>query len=197
MRWSVEKVGLALFVGFFVVAGAAGALGIGDTSQDRPDPVSAATASDTDRAGDLADNFSEDRVEGKILTLVNEERNEIGMDALKKNQRASRAATSHAEDMAENDYYNHTSPDGQTQEERYAFCDGGENIAMSGLGLVDTYVGEVTIQTESDLAENIVNQWMKSTPHRERGLYGEWSSAGVGIGITETGEVYAVMGFCE
>lgn len=166
-------------------------------------PVAAsdtATATATATAyPDDSERINETSVERKIFEGVNDRRGDRSMAPYSYNERAADAAEDHADHMAQNDYFSHTEPNGETQEERYAFCDGGENAAKTWVFQeIDTdWNGVVRHTSEQELAEGIVSQWMYSDPHRERGIYGEWwSSAGVGVSITETGEVYAVMGLC-
>lgn len=146
------------------------------------------------------EEFNESEIETLVLEYVNEKRTANGMNPLSENSRAADAARSHAEDMAEKDYFNHTSPDGETQEERYAFCDGGENAYQTWVNeQIDKPNGSFeTLSTEQEVAKSVVNGWMHSDPHRERGIYGEWwVSAGAGVVITEDGKVYTVLGFCS
>lgn len=145
-------------------------------------------------------NFNETRVEQRVFAFVNEKRNQRNMANYEYNSRAAKAAREHAEDMAEKGYFSHTSLSGETQQERYAFCDGGENAAKTHIREeIQQADGDiVSYQNETELARGIVEQWMHSDPHRERGIYGKWwESAGVGVAITENGTVYAVMGFCS
>jgi uncharacterized protein YkwD len=161
------------------------------TATERP------TATATSRP-DTPESIDETTVEQLIFEDVNNRRSDQGMASYTYNDRAAEAAEEHAEHMARNDYFSHNEPNGETQQERYAFCEGGENIAQTWVFRdVQHERGTVYYSDAEELASGIVTQWMNSEPHRERGIYGEWwSSAGVGVAITDSGEVYAVMGFC-
>lgn len=140
--------------------------------------------------------------ERQILQRVNDRRAQRDMPPLNWNSQAAGAAEEHAEHMAENEYFSHTEPNGQTQQERYAFCDGGENAAKSHVRRSVRYDydggGEYFIDSTSDLSRWMVKGWMHSEPHRERGIYGQyWNSAGVGIAVADDGRTYAVLGFCS
>lgn len=53
--------------------------------------------------------------------------------------------------------------------------------------------------SEQDIAEGLVNQWMNSTGHRENILRPYWENEGIGIYIIEVdGEtrIYATQTFC-
>lgn len=67
--------------------------------------------------------------------LVNATRHEYGVQPLEAYDAAGMAAQGHSEDMAENDYFNHDSPDGETLKDRVdaagvEYRMAGENIAM-------------------------------------------------------------------
>lgn len=139
-------------------------------------------------------------VEDQLHQQLNDERERSGMQTLPQNDRLQRVAREHADDMADRDFYGHTNPDGVTQEQRYAFCDGGENIAQTmvfeRVRLPDGPV--VEYESEEELSEGVFGQWMNSDPHRDRGIHGEWwRAAGVGVAVTDEGDVYAVMAFCS
>jgi len=142
---------------------------------------------------------NESEVEQLVFEKLNDRRTEREYATLSYNERAAEKARLHAEDMASKDYFSHTSRDGETQQERYGFCNGGENIHQTWVNKrVQTSEGTERFTSDEELAEAIVTAWMDSDPHRERGIYGEWwSSGGVGISITDDGKVYAVYGFCQ
>lgn len=144
--------------------------------------------------------FNETKVERLVFQYLNSEREGRDMAPLSFNSRAASAARVHAEDMAENNYFSHTSQSGETQIERYSFCDGAENAAQNWVNRRirqdDGSIAEYT--TEKELANGIVEQWMNSDPHRERGIFGDqWTSGGAGIAIAANQKVYAVFGFCS
>lgn len=144
-------------------------------------------------------DINETAVERLIFEKINDRRAERSMKAYSYNERAAKAAEEHARHMARNDYFSHTEPNGETQQERYSFCDGGENIAQTWVfrTVRSSERGTVRYTTAPEVASGLVAQWMHSQPHRERGIYGEWwTSAGVGVSIKDSGEVYAVTGFC-
>lgn len=146
-----------------------------------------------------SEQISPGDVERLVLEHVNDRRSQRSMSPLDWHERAANAARTHAQDMAANNYFSHTSQDGQTQRERYAFCAGGENAAQTWVyRQVRADDGETEYYTSTEeLAQGIVEQWMGSEPHRERGIYGgRWTAAGVGIAISDDDKVYAVMGFC-
>lgn len=134
-------------------------------------------------------------VEEHIFEMVNDERTtHSGNGPLEHDQGAAETARAHAEDMAENDYYSHTAQDGETAEERWSFCRGGENIAFRHTSHIETQTDKEAGQEE--LARQFVDSWMNSEGHRENILRDVYVSTGVGIGIAEDETVYGVQGFC-
>jgi uncharacterized protein YkwD len=101
--------------------------------------------------------------------------------------------------MAEREYFGHTSPDGETQEERYGFCGGGELNQKLWLGrplaLADGTTR--TISTAEGLADAALVEWLGSRPHRERGVFGPWSSAGPGVAVDTDDSVFITVGVCR
>lgn len=134
-------------------------------------------------------------VEDHIFEMVNDERTTHSSNGpLEHDESAADTARAHAEDMAERDYYSHTSQDGETASERWSFCRGGENIAFRHTSHVDSPMDKEAAQQE--LARLFVDGWMDSEGHRENILRSVYISTGVGIGIAEDETVYGVQGFC-
>jgi uncharacterized protein YkwD len=106
-------------------------------------------------AGDLA------QINQATLCLINKERVARGLGALAENAKLDAAAAHHTNDMIANDYFDHTSPSGETMEQRIraagyiptsAGYEIGENIALGTSGL--------------DTPAQIVAAWMNSAGHR-------------------------------
>lgn len=174
--------------------------GSDDGASSESSPPDSSGSSDDGGGFDSGEGWNTTVVEEQMVEKINAERDARGLAALSFNERAQEAAMDHVKDMAENAYFNHTSPDGETQEERYSFCAGGENLAQTWIerdiatefGTVERYT------TESELADGLVRQWMWSDPHRERGILGPWWTSGAAaVTITERGTVYAAFAFCS
>ncbi|MGD9212274.1 MAG: CAP domain-containing protein [Desulfobacteraceae bacterium] len=107
-------------------------------------------------------------VELEVLDLINEERQKNGIHALSWNDQLFEAAALHSEDMAESDYFSHTSLGGSSFIDRitaagYSYSAASENI---GAGQTD--------------AQAIFDSWMNSQGHRENMLSASYCEAGVG-----------------
>lgn len=205
LRLLFSRVGV---VALFVVLPAAllgavgtGALGSEDVAGTPAEPlVQGVEDGFNSGASASGGGIDERRAEQLVLDQINDRRAERDMPPLGWDSQSAGAARSHAEDMAANDYYSHTSQSGETQQQRYSFCDGGENIHKSWVDRrVEMPSGDVVRHhTAEDVASGAVTNWMHSEGHREDGIYGEWwSSAGVGIAVSDSGEVYSVVGFCS
>ena len=110
------------------------------------------------------------------LCLINRERAAHGESPLVLNQDLQDAAQAHSESMAAGEYFEHTSPSGDTVLDRLrqaGYISGemayevGENIAYGSL------------QDATPTA--IVAAWMASPGHRENILNGDFRDTGMGI----------------
>jgi uncharacterized protein YkwD len=102
-----------------------------------------------------------------VIAATNKERREAGCKDLEADPRLTRAAQSHASDMAENGYFSHSSEDGTRFDDRIRAeghsSPGGENIAKG--------------QTSS---AQVVREWMNSRPHRRNIEDCTFTTIGVG-----------------
>jgi len=126
------------------------------------------------------------------LELVNRDRTINNLKPLKEDSLLSQAAQLHAQDMLEQQYFNHISLDGRNPRDRYIAVGGnrrvgvGENLirdSIQGLGL--TY-GTV---------EDFQRGWMYSNSHRQNLLTREYKKFGYGIAVGKNGQIYAVQMF--
>lgn len=119
-------------------------------------------ASSTKPAGDPT-------AEGTVLTLVNQERAKAGCQPLTADSRLATAARLHSQDMADRNYFDHTTPDGVTFDKRitnagYNWSNAGENIAKG----------------QKDAA-SVMQSWMNSPGHRANILNCKFKNIGVGL----------------
>ncbi|MFI5941468.1 CAP domain-containing protein [Streptomyces uncialis] len=111
----------------------------------------------------------------EVAALVNTERNANGCKDITTDARLNRAAEGHSRDMAERDYFDHTSPDGRGVGDRvtaagYEWSAVGENIAM----------GQPT-------AVAVVEAWLDSPGHRANILNCEYTQMGLGVDTSDGG----------
>jgi uncharacterized protein YkwD len=105
----------------------------------------------------------------KIIELANSDRSKEGLEILKENEKLDRSAMDKAEDMAQNDYFAHTSPKGLTpwhwiEEEDYDYAYAGENLAM-----------------DFNSIEKMNQAWLDSPTHRANILNEKYKDIGVAV----------------
>jgi uncharacterized protein YkwD len=108
--------------------------------------------------------------EAEVLRLVNVERSKVGCRPLRGNRNLALAARRHSQDMADHNYFDHTSQDGRDFSTRakaagYRGFPSAENIAAG-----------------SDTAAKTMGQWMNSEGHRTNILNCDYKDLGVGLG---------------
>lgn len=104
-----------------------------------------------------------------VVTLTNEERAERGLAPLSTSALLNEAAQMKAEDMAENEYYAHVSPDGVApldwlKKVGYRYLNAGENLVI-----------------DRNTAGQAVSAWMGSQAHRENILRPQFTEIGIGV----------------
>lgn len=130
------------------------------------------------------------QAETLIHEYVNEQRRNSGLDPLEQNDDLARVAHYHSADMAEEDYFAHTSPDGESLEDRYnrfgIGCAGGENIfkLTASFGV-----------SPDSVARQAVDSWMGSPGHRENILRSRFTDEGIGV-VYDGSTVYVTQNFC-
>ena len=138
-----------------------------------PGVASAASCADTHL---IPTRVNSDRIEAATLCLVNVQRARHGERALRPNADLNRSAAAHSEDMVARNYFDHTSPAGETLLDRIkastylpprAGYVVGENIALG------------TMQLATPGA--IVASWMKSPGHRANILNADFRDSGIGV----------------
>lgn len=115
-------------------------------------------------------------LESELLRLTNIERQKAGLPALRLSPKLSKAAQSHAIDMAKNNYFSHTGKNGSSMASRarliaYQYSFIGENIA-AGLATAD----------------GTIRQWMNSSGHRRNILNRNFTEIGFGYANSPNSE---------
>lgn len=111
---------------------------------------------------------SADALTNRVVTLTNEHRIAHGCAPLTIDPKLAAAAQAHSQDMATNDYFNHTCPAGSSTADRvtiagYAWSRVAENIAAGHAS-----------------PETVVQEWMQSPGHRDNILNCALREIGVG-----------------
>jgi uncharacterized protein YkwD len=104
-----------------------------------------------------------EELRARALELVNQARREQGLQPLELGPNVNQAALSHARDMLRRNYYSHTSPEGETVQDRYVEAGGSkwrltaENIARCA---------GCTSGPDTEAVERLHRGWMNSPEHR-------------------------------
>lgn len=119
----------------------------------------------------------------QVVSLVNSERAAQGLTALQSDSELAKIAQQKAEDMAENQYFSHTSPIygsafDMLKAAGYSYKSAGENIAMG-----------------QKSAASVMDGWMHSSGHRANILDASYEKIGVGYAVSAAGTPYWVQIF--
>lgn len=113
--------------------------------------------------------YSSEITNQKVLDQTNQERSKLGLGNLKYNSLLSQSATKKAQDMFNNNYWAHNSPNGTTPWDffklvGYKYSVAGENLARD---FYDT--------------ESLIKAWMKSPTHKANILNDKYQEIGIGV----------------
>jgi len=177
-----------------------------DTAQEDMRPQAAAESL-AQHLGEA--NHNVNYLERRIHELVNEKRQERGLTPLAWDERLAEIARYHSRDMAERNYFEHHSPEGEDFSDRYAkfgydasnrvgdvVYKGGENLFLNNLYESYTYnketgeIYEYQFNTLDEIARSTVEGWMLSEGHRENMLMPHFRVEGIGVIITSEGKIY-------
>jgi uncharacterized protein YkwD len=107
-------------------------------------------------------------IENEVTVLVNRERARAGCDRVRTDERLRRAARAHSQDMADRNYFSHTSQDGRSPWDR------------AGAAGYDRAIGE-NIAKGQRTPESVMSAWMNSAGHRRNILNCDARAIGVGL----------------
>lgn len=143
---------------------------------------------------DLGSEWNRSKLEIEIHRGINEERASHSLDRLEYKHNLVGLARYHSADMANESYFAHNSPGGESMEDRYRKFDisgcgwKGENIYY----FEDYYVDNLT-----EFADTVVAGWMNSKGHRENILTPGFDSEAIGVYRTDIGnKIYITENFC-
>jgi len=113
--------------------------------------------------------FFADLTKTALVQLTNQERQSSGLPALKENPKLDEAALQKAQDMLQNDYFAHQSPQGLSpwywfKNAGYTYKTAGENLAI---GFLDS--------------EEVMNSWNNSPTHKENLLNPKFKEIGIAV----------------
>ncbi len=113
--------------------------------------------------------FATEMSPNNLLTITNQHRASNDGQPLQINSKLTEAAQRKAQDMAQRNYWSHTTPDGEqpwvfVDQVEYRYIKAGENLAYGFL-----------------TSEQTINGWMNSPSHRENMLDNSFSEVGFGF----------------
>ncbi|KGR91389.1 transporter [Ureibacillus massiliensis 4400831 = CIP 108448 = CCUG 49529] len=117
--------------------------------------------------------------EQEVIRLVNVERANAGLSALKYDWELSRVAEHKSQDMANKNYFSHTSP-----------TYGSPFDMMKAYGINYSAAGE-NIAKGQRSPQEVVNAWMNSSGHRANILNSSYTH--IGVGFVEDGNIWTQM----
>lgn len=123
-------------------------------------------------------------IEEEVVRLVNIEREKAGLAPLSYSSELSKVAKMKSQDMADNNYFSHTSP-----------TYGDPFTMMRNFGIQYGYAGE-NIAKGYRSAESVMNGWMNSSGHRENILNSNFKTIGIGY-VEANGTTYWTQMFTD
>ena len=127
---------------------------------------------------------SANSAESEVVRLVNEERTKAGLKPLTYSAELSKVAKAKSQDMADKNYFSHTSP---TYGDPFAM--------MKSFGISYRTAGENIAKGYSSAA-SVMNGWMNSEGHRANILNGNFGKIGVGY-VVKNGTTYWTQMFTD
>lgn len=121
-----------------------------------------------DSSPDVSDGAETSTQAQEVLNLVNQERSKQGLKPLTLSRKLTSIANTKAQDMADKNYFSHTSP-----------TYGSPFDMLKQFGVSYSYAGE-NIAAGQRSAEQVMNDWMNSSGHRANILNPNYTQLGVG-----------------
>lgn len=118
--------------------------------------------------GEQASEGTVSQLERQVVELTNAEREKNGIQPLKMNAKLANVAKVKSQDMSDNNYFSHNSP-------QY-----GDPFEMMQQFNVDYSSAAENIAAGQTSAEQVVSQWMNSEGHRKNILNEKFTEIGVG-----------------
>ena len=147
-------------------------------------PAKAAPAKATPAKTTPTANLTENqKLVKEVVTLVNQERAKQGLAPLKENLELSNVAKLKSEDMANKNYFSHTSP-----------TYGSPFDMMKKFGITYNAAGE-NIAMGQQTAASVMTGWMNSPGHKANILSANFTEIGVGVAKNADGTIYWTQQF--
>ena len=130
---------------------------------------------------------SANQVERRAFELTNAERQASGLRLLIWDESLARLARLHSQNMAEESFFSHRSPEGEMVDDRANRLGIGKWIGIGeNIAYLNGYADPATIA---------VGKWMQSSSHKKNILNGQWQTSAVGAATARDGKVYLTQVF--
>jgi uncharacterized protein YkwD len=123
--------------------------------------------------------------ETTVLHLINEERDKIGLRAIRNDSRIRTVAQARSQDMVDRAYFDHQDPDGKWPWDHL-------NDAHIGWHVAGEIIAWNMSSPISVSAETVIGQWMDSPGHKAQILSAQHNYAGVGVAVDGTRTIWTV-----
>ncbi len=127
--------------------------------------------------------------EFQIFTLVNVERDKLGLNQLLWDEEVAEIARNYSERMAKENFFSHFDADG------YSVLDRAKAARLKHWSKVGENLFSVVNLDKFDAFT--VKNWMESSAHRENILNSEWTTTGIGIARSPEGEFFITQVFIK
>lgn len=121
------------------------------------------------------------QIRTQIIDKVNEERRKAGAKPLTYNVYLESSAQQYAIDMAEQGFFGHVSPSGQTLKDRVGATGYYDRSFSKDCDCIKGYTFGENIARGQKSAEDVMTAWMKSPSHKEAILNPDYTDIGVGV----------------
>jgi len=130
-----------------------------------------------------------------IFEQTNERREENNLTTTTRSAELDAPAKQYSKRMVEEEFFSHTSPDGEGIGDRLPCAAGGENLNEGYRNRTMEYANGdmIAALTESQMARYTVKSWMLSERHRENILTEDWSEQGVGVAVDGSGDRFRFL----
>ncbi|UIO99026.1 CAP domain-containing protein [Halobaculum sp. CBA1158] len=134
-------------------------------------------------------------VENILFKKLNEYRSVDNAGSLTFDPRLAMIARHHSYDMATRNYFNHTSPEGETFSDRLREAE--YDCYISRENIAGMYWKNGQSETENELAEAYLRGFIQSPEHNAAMIHPEMTTVGIGIYVAKDGRAYATMNLCD
>ena len=117
----------------------------------------------------------------EVLTLINAARAEQHLPALQQHGTLESSAQKYAEDMAQQGFFGHMSPAGETLKDRMERSGYYRPFFQSDCLCIARFVMGENLARGQKTAKEVVTDWLKSPSHREAIMNTDFTDTGIGI----------------